>query len=91
MRVFADCYGNDADGNRGMMMYEYELDALDSDDVRERLIDKFTGTPIDEIPCYTTIEMYVPDIEDYLEFEVEPFEWLTQEDLKQLGDDYETL
>lgn len=84
MVAYQELYGSDADGNRGKLVWNFELDSMDDDLVRERIVDKFIGYERDELPEYTTIELYAEEIDDEVEFEVCLQEYLTEEDYVEM-------
>ena len=74
MVCYKELYGDDADGNRGVMVINYEVEADDVDDVVEALYDGFledstTGTQTIMLYCAGAgedVEVEV-EIDDYIE------------------------
>ena len=71
-------YGADADGNRGITAYYAELDDDDADWVAEQIMEKY-------IDGVTEYRVYSGDYE----FDVNMYDWLTDEEIKELKEEYE--
>lgn len=77
MLVYTELYGCDADGNRGQLMYNSELEPSDSDEIRAQL--EFMYEPErNQYSIFLYDEMH--DVE--IEFEVLASDYFTPEELK---------
>lgn len=71
-------YGADADGNRGIKVYEYEIETSDTEDIVCQLIDAINDGSIstdangniDESETTYTITLIYPYTEEDIEFDV---------------------
>lgn len=63
-------YGADADGNRGIKVYEYELEESDREDIVDQLTEALNEGSIDESDSTYTITLICPYTEDDVEFNV---------------------
>lgn len=63
-------YGADADGNRGIKVYEYEIEESDREDITHQLEDALNYGHIDERDTTYTITLICPYNENDVEFEV---------------------
>lgn len=63
-------YGADADGNRGIKVYEYEIEESDREDIVCQLIDAINDGSIDESDSNYTIILICPYTEEAIEFDV---------------------
>lgn len=62
-------YGADADGNRGMKQYFYEIDDSDRDDIVEQLL---------ENPYSSTVYLVCPYTDELIEFDVDREDYIKE-------------
>jgi hypothetical protein len=75
MIEYKENYGADADGNRGRMITEYELELSDEPEIIQQLTEQLEGIDRDEWPL--TLPVYLLDRnDDDVEFEVDPRDYL---------------
>lgn len=63
-------YGADADGNRGMRVYEYEIEPSDRDDIVEQLVKALDEGILDETDSIFTISLHCPYTKEIIGIEV---------------------
>lgn len=69
-------YGADADGNRGMTMYEYELEDDDYEVIYEQIAEQYEE---DKTEYSVVLYNHMFDLE--IEEEVDIYDWLSSEDI----------
>lgn len=69
-------YGADADGNRGIKVYEYEIEPSDRDDIAEQLVEALDEGIIDESDSVFTVSLRCPYTEEMIGIEVNIREYL---------------
>jgi hypothetical protein len=73
-------YGADADGNRGIPVWEIELDNSDTQeilDILEGLKEEYTDDEGNvDFPAWLTITLYCEDVGENVEFEIQPSDYL---------------
>jgi len=98
MICYEENYGEDIDGNRGVLRIEYELEDGDKEEIVEKLVERIIED--DYIP--KTIKMYCYLIDDDIEIEIDFWEYeeevknrlieeLKDEDEECLNDLLETI
>ena len=75
MKTYTENYGADADGNRGRMITEYELEYSDEPEIIQQIEEQFEGIDRDEWPLTVTIYM-LDRFDNVVEFEVAPGDYL---------------
>jgi len=85
MNSFRDHYGQDVDGNRGVVRYEHELEDSDDAAIKEQLLELKGQVDYDET---TTIDLCSDLTGDNVEFDVKVSDYLDVEEyLKSAYDD----
>lgn len=79
MICYQELYGADADGNRGVIITNAELDSSDDDEIRAQLNDRYEPG-IDEY----TVVLYCHKFDTEHEFEVDINDYFTPTELKAL-------
>jgi len=76
-------YGVDADGNRGITIWEYEIEDGDFEEIKEQIIMQLWE---DCIPYTSTTTIYLvsQSTDEEIDFEVEVSEYLTQEEYNKI-------
>lgn len=68
-------YGADADGNRGISFWDYELEPKDHAEVRLKVLEQLIGYDECDFPTQVTITMTASNGDD-IEFEVDVKDYL---------------
>lgn len=76
-------YGADADGNRGITIWEYEIEDEDFEEIKEQISTQLWE---DCIPYTSTTTIYLESQStgEKIDFEVEVSEYLTQEEYNKI-------
>lgn len=71
-------YGADADGNRGIKVWEFELEYSDEEEVKSQINKYLLENDYDEddLPETCKIYIYSPDVDEDIEFEVSLCDYL---------------
>ena len=76
-------YGADADGNRGTPAIFYELDDTDTPEIISQIIEYIESTG--ELPDKVfTVRLIDPISEDDVDFEINPFDYLSNEQMSHI-------
>jgi hypothetical protein len=68
-------YGDDIDGNRGIMMTSFELDSDDIPEIESQILEYIQSTG--ELPDSNfTVYLIDPISEDTIEFDINPFNYI---------------
>lgn len=79
MNCYQEIYGSDADGNRGQLITNCEIDSDDTEDIKAQLeMMHYPGTEL------YTISLYSHQFDTEHEFEVNINDYLTPEEIKGL-------
>jgi len=73
MTCWQELYGCDVDGNRGIWVWDYELDEEDEEFITEKLYEKLIN---DELKEKEEISLYCDRIDDYFDIEVDPSDYI---------------
>lgn len=83
MIAWQERYGCDADGNRGVLQWEYELEPSDEPEIIEQLfeqlVDETDTSSVRELPM-CTVTMICPYTDFNLEFEIAPSDFISQKE-----------
>lgn len=77
MKVTKELYGADADGNRGIYVYEAELEEDDNERVCQAILEQF-----DEDTTYYDISLTDDEGREF-EFRVNIYDWMTCSDIER--------
>jgi len=77
MNSFREHYGQDIDGNRGVVRYEHELEDSDDEVIKEQLLDLKGQVDYDET---TTISLCSDSTGDNVEFDIKVSDYLSIEE-----------
>ena len=76
-------YGSDADGNRGTPAIFYELNDFDEPEIISQIIEYIESTG--ELPNNPfTVRLIDPISEDDVDFEINPFDYLSNEQISHI-------
>lgn len=75
MICYQETYGEDADGNRGILVWNYELEPDDKDHIEEYVINNYLEY-FDGASPNITIPFINPFTEEKVDLEVDLEEWL---------------
>ena len=84
MKTYNELYGTDADGNRGILVKEYEIEDSDTDDIVEQLYEDFING--DDIGI-RTVFLIDDKTEEDIELEVEIEDYLAELVKRARGDE----
>jgi hypothetical protein len=70
MKCYKDNYGSDVDGNRGITVWECELEKSDNDEIVEKIEDQLIDCEEGDYPEYVTITMINPMNDEEIDFDV---------------------
>lgn len=73
MKVYKELYGADIDGNRGIMITEYEIEDSDFDTICDQILDKY---PDGDVPDSMTIYLPCPYSDEEVGIEINPKDYL---------------
>ena len=80
-RIIDDYYGADADGNRSMPLTSYVIEEWDVFSIQQQLMISMDDSG--ELPSNPfTISLIEPITEEQVELEVNPFEYLSEQDCR---------
>ena len=81
MLVYPEIWGDDIDGNRGMVVWNYELEDNDFYEVQEKVYEYIweNGYSLEEIPKVIPIEVYDYINEEEVVIEIETIDYLDKE------------
>ena len=83
MREYRDIYGADADGNRGVPYYEFEIEKSDYEEIKYEII-----TNLEDEEYSDTIEIHLLSAltDELIEFTVDISDYLTEQEYKDARD-----